>query len=155
MILEWRSLLCDFLLALILPISAFFIIKNLVYEGSTIKYYFLMGCRGLVLWGLVGLRFWISRQFYEGVPLPLWVSILILLGIAVGIWYYRKKSPIVSVFVPAYLLTVLSGFSQMTASQFGYGPRDWTGWLPLIFMVLALFSTLAGTFFLLKKENMG
>ena len=155
MILEWRSLLCDFLLALILPISAFFILKNLVYEGSTIKYYFLMGCRGLVLWGLVGLRFWISRQFYEGVPLPLWVSILILLGIAVGIWYYRKKSPIVSVFVPAYLLTVLSGFSQMTASQFGYGPRDWTGWLPLIFMVLGLFSTLAGTFFLLKKENMG
>ena len=155
MILEWRSLLCDFLLALILPISAFFILKNLVYEGSTIKYYFLMGCRGLVLWGLVGLRFWISRQFYEGVPLPLWVSILILLGIAVGIWYYRKRSPIVSVFVPAYLLTVLSGFSQMTASQFGYGPRDWTGWLPLIFMVLGLFSTLAGTFFLLKKENMG
>ena len=155
MILEWRSLLCDFLLALILPISAFFIIKNLVYEGSSIKYYFLMGLGGLVLWGLVGLRFWISRQFYEGVPLPLWVSILILLGIAVGIWYYRKKSPIVSVFVPAYLLTVLSGFSQMTASQFGYGPRDWTGWLPLIFMVLGLFSTLAGTFFLLKKENMG
>ena len=155
MILEWRSLLCDVLLALILPISAFFIIKNLVYEGSTIKSYLLMGCRDLVLWGLVGLRFWISRQFYEGVPLPLWVSILILLGIAVGIWYYRKKSPIVSVFVPAYLLTVLSGFSQMTASQFGYGPRDWTGWLPLIFMVLALFSTLAGTFFLLKKENMG
>lgn len=155
MILEWRSLLCDFLLALILPISAFFILKNLVYERSTIKYYFLMGLGGLVLWGLVGLRFWISRQFYEGVPLPLWVSILILLGIAAGIWYYRKKSPIVSVFVPAYLLTVLSGFSQVIASQLGYGPWDWTGWLPLIFMVLALFSTLAGTFFLLKKENMG
>ena len=153
MILEWRSLLCDFLLALILPISAFFIIKNLVYEGSTIKSYLLMGCRDLVLWGLVGLRFWISRQFYEGVPLPLWVSILILLGIAVGIWYYRKKSPIVSVFVPAYLLTVLSGFSQMTASQFGYGPRDWTGWLPLIFMVLGLFSTLIYAFSLLKKKN--
>ena len=49
MILEWRSLLCDFLLALILPISAFFIIKNLVYEGSSIKYYFLMGLGGLVL----------------------------------------------------------------------------------------------------------
>ena len=155
MILEWRSLLCDFLLALILPSSAFFILKNLVYEGSTVKYYFLMGTWGLSFVGLIILRFWISRQFYEGVPLPLWVSILILLGIAVGIWYYRKKSPIVSVFVPAYLLTVLSGFSQMTASQFGYGPRDWTGWLPLIFMVLGLFSTLAGTFFLLKKENMG
>lgn len=153
MILEWRSLLCDFLLALILPISAFFIIKNLVYEGSTIKSYLLMGCRDLVLWGLVGLRFWISRQFYEGVPLPLWVSILILLGIAVGIWYYRKKSPIVSVFVPAYLLTVLSGFSQVIASQLGYGPWDWTGWLPLIFMVLGLFSTLIGAFSLLKKKN--
>ena len=152
MILEWRSLLCDFLLALILPSSAFFILKNLVYEGSTIKSYLLMGCRGLVLWGLVGLRFWISRQFYEGVPLPLWVSILILLGIAVGIWYYRKKSPIVYVFVPAYLLTVLSGFSQVTASQFGYGPRDWTGWLPLIFMVLGLFSTLIDAFSLLKKR---
>lgn len=111
-----------------------------------------MGCRGLVLWGLVGLRFWISRQFYEGVPLPLWVSILILLGIAVGIWYYRKKLPIVYVFVPAYLLTVLSGFSQVTASQFGYGPRDWTGWLPLIFMVLGLFSTLIGVFSLLRKR---
>ena len=134
------------------PALLFFILKNLVYEGSTIKYYFLIECRGLVLWGLVGLRFWISRQFYEGVPLPLWISILILLGIAVGIWYYRKKSPIVYVFVPAYLLTVLSGFSQVAASQFGYGPRDWTGWLPLIFMVLGLFSTLIGAFFLLKKE---
>lgn len=153
MILEWRSLLCDFLLALILPSSAFFIIKNLVYEGSSIKYYFLMGLGGLVLWGLVGLRFWISRQFYEGVPLPLWVSILILLGIAAGIWYYRKKSSIVYVFVPAYLLTVLSGFSQVTASQFGYGTGNWTGWLPLIFMVLGLFSTLIGAFSLLKKKN--
>ncbi|UTI56668.1 hypothetical protein [Streptococcus suis] len=114
----------------------------------------LMGMWGLSFVGLVGLRFWISRQFYEGVPLSLWASILILLGIAVGIWYYRKKSPIVSVFVPAYLLTVLSGFSQLLASQFGYGPQDWTGWLPLLFMVLAFFSTLAGIFFLLKKENM-
>ncbi|MFI3144412.1 hypothetical protein [Streptococcus suis] len=43
----------------------------------------------------------------------------------------------------------------LTEYQFGYGPRDWTGWLPLLFMVLALFSTFAGTFFLLKKENMG
>ena len=47
MILEWRSLLCDFLLALILPSSAFFILKNLVYERSTVKYYFLMGTWGL------------------------------------------------------------------------------------------------------------
>ncbi len=153
MILEWRSLLCDFLLALILPISAFFIIKNLVYEGSTIKSYLLMGTWGLSFVGLIILRFWISRQFYEGIPLPLWASILILLGLAVGIWYYRKKSPIVSVFVPAYLLTVLSGFSQVTASQFSYGPRDWTGWLPLIFMVLGLFSILIGAFSLLKKKN--
>ncbi|HEM5166551.1 DUF1048 domain-containing protein [Streptococcus parasuis] len=154
MVLEWRGLLCDLLLALILPSSAFFILKNLVYEPSKNKSYLLMGMWGLSFVGLVGLRFWISRQFYEGVPLPLWASILILLGIAVGIWYYRKKSPIVSVFVPAYLLTVLSGFSQLLASQFGYGPQDWTGWLPLLFMVLAFFSTLAGTFFLLKKENM-
>lgn len=152
MILEWRSLLCDFLLALILPISAFFIIKNLVYEGSTIKSYLLMGTWGLSFVGLIILRFWISRQFYEGIPLPLWASILILLGLAVGIWYYRKRSPIVYVFVPAYLLTVLSGFSQVTASQFGYGPGNWTGWLPLIFMVLGLFSTLIGALSLLKKR---
>lgn len=153
MVLEWRGLLCDLLLALILPSSAFFILKNLVYERSKIKSYLLMGTWGLSFVGLIILRFWISRQFYEGIPLPLWASILILLGLAVGIWYYRKRSPIVSVFVPAYLLTVLSGFSQVIASQLGYGPRDWTGWLPLIFMVLALFSTLAGTFFLLKKKN--
>ena len=153
MILEWRSLLCDVLLALILPSSAFFILKNLVYERSKIKSYLLMGTWGLSFVGLIILRFWISRQFYEGIPLPLWASILILLGLAVGIWYYRKRSPIVSVFVPAYLLTVLSGFSQVIASQLGYGPRDWTCWLPLIFMVLGLFSTLIGAFSLLKKKN--
>ena len=153
MVLEWRGLLCDLLLALILPISAFFILKNLVYERSKIKSYLLMGTWGLSFVGLIILRFWISRQFYEGIPLPLWASILILLGLAVGIWYYRKRSPIVSVFVPAYLLTVLSGFSQVIASQLGYGPWDWTGWLPLIFMVLGLFSTLIGAFSLLKKKN--
>ena len=152
MILEWRGLLCDVLLALILPSSAFFILKNLVYERSKIKSYLLMGTWGLSFVGLIILRFWISRQFYEGIPLPLWASILILLGLAVGIWYYRKRSPIVSVFVPAYLLTVLSGFSQVIASQLGYGPWDWTGWLPLIFMVLGLFSTLIGAFSLLKKR---
>ncbi|HEM5975683.1 TPA: hypothetical protein U2B24_000622 [Streptococcus suis] len=150
--LEWRGFLCDLLLGLLLPSSAFFILKSLVYEPSKIKSYLIMGVWGVSFVGLVGLRFWISRQFYGGVPLPLWASILILLGIAVGIWYYRKKSPIVYVFVPAYLLTVLSGFSQVIASQFGYGPRDWTGWLPLIFMVLALITTLVGTFFILKKE---
>ena len=87
MILEWRGLLCDVLLALILPSSAFFILKNLVYERSKIKSYLLMGTWGLSFVGLIILRFWISRQFYEGIPLPLWASILILLGLAVGIWY--------------------------------------------------------------------
>ncbi|WP_244228965.1 hypothetical protein [Streptococcus suis] len=153
MVLEWRGLLCDLLLALILPSSAFFILKNLVYERSKIKSYLLMGTWGLSFVGLIVLRFWISRQFYEGVPLPLWASLLIILGIAAGLFYYRSKSAIVDTLIPAYVLTVFSGFSQLLASQFGYGPRDWTGWLPLLFMLLALFSTLIGTFFLLKKEN--
>ncbi|AER19821.1 DUF1129 domain-containing protein [Streptococcus suis] len=155
MVLEWRGLLCDLLLALILPSSAFFILKNLVYERSKIKFYLLMGMWGLSFVGLVGLRFWISRQFYESLPLPLWASLLVILGVAAGLFYYRSKSAIVDTLIPAYVLTVLSGFSQLLASQFGYGPQDWTGWLPLLFMVLAFFSTLAGTFFLLKKENMG
>ncbi|MFM0584139.1 hypothetical protein [Streptococcus suis] len=155
MVLEWRGLLCDLLLALILPSSAFFILKNLVYERSKIKSYLLMGMWGLSFVGLIILRFWISRQFYESLPLPLWASLLIILGIAAGLFYYRSKSAIVDTLIPAYVLTVLSGFSQLLASQFGYGPYDWTGWLPLLFMVLAFFSTLVGTFFLLKKENMG
>lgn len=155
MVLEWRGLLCDLLLALILPSSAFFILKNLVYERSKIKSYLLMGMWGLSFVGLVGLRFWISRQFYEGISLPLRASLLVILGIAAGLFYYRSKSAIVDTLIPAYVLTVLSGFSQLLASKFGYGPQDWTGWLPLLFMVLAFFSTIAGTFFLLKKENMG
>ncbi|WP_238141478.1 hypothetical protein [Streptococcus suis] len=155
MVLEWRGLLCDLLLALILPSSAFFILKSLVYERSKIKSYLLMGTWGLSFVGLIILRFWISRQFYEGVPLPLWASLLIILGIAAGLFYYRSKSAIVDTLIPAYVLTVLSGYSQVIASQLGYGPHDWTGWLPLLFMVLAFFSTLTGTFFLLKKENMG
>lgn len=105
--------------------------------------------------GLIVLRFWISRQFYEGILLPLWASLLVILGIVAGLFYYRSKSAIVDTLIPAYMLTVLSGFSQLLASQFGYGPQDWTGWLPLLFMGLAFFSTLAGTFFLLKKENVG
>ncbi|HFI0631876.1 TPA: hypothetical protein ACGO4G_000413 [Streptococcus suis] len=153
MVLEWRGLLCDLLLALILPSSAFFILKNLVYERSKIKSYLLMGTWGLSFVGLIVLRFWISRQFYEVIPLPLWASLLVILGIVAGLFYYRSKSAIVDTLIPAYVLTVLSGFSQLLASQFGYGPQDWTGWLPLLFMVLAFFSTLAGTFFLLKKEN--
>ena len=155
MVLEWRGLLCDLLLALILPSSAFFILKNLVYERSKIKSYLLMGTWGLSFVGLIVLRFWISRQFYEGISLPLWASLLIILGIAAGLFYYRSKSAIVDTLIPAYVLTVLSGYSQVIASQLGYGPHDWTGWLPLLFMVLAFFSTLTGTFFLLKKENMG
>lgn len=155
MVLEWRGLLCDLLLALILPSSAFFILKNLVYERSKIESYLLMGTWGLSFVGLIVLRFWISRQFYEGVPLPLWASLLVILGIAAGFFYYRSKSAIVDALIPTYVLTVLSGFSQLLASQFGYGPQDWTGWLPLLFMVLAFFSTLAGIFFLLKKENVG
>lgn len=155
MVLEWRGLLCDLLLALILPSSAFFILKNLVYERSKIRSYLLMGTWGLSFVGLIVLRFWISRQFYESLPLPLWASLLIILGIVAGLFYYRSKSAIVDTLIPGYVLTVLSGFSQLLAGQFGYGPQDWTGWLPLLFMVLAFFSTLAGTFFLLKKENMG
>ncbi|WP_321538166.1 hypothetical protein [Streptococcus suis] len=155
MVLEWRGLLCDLLLALILPSSAFFILKNLVYERSKIKSYLLMGTWGVSFVGLIVLRFWISRQFYEGLSLPLWASLLVILGIVAGLFYYRSKSAIVDTLIPAYVLTVLSGFSQLLASKFGYGPQDWTGWLPLLFMVLAFFSTLAGTFFLLKKENVG
>ncbi|MEG3265182.1 hypothetical protein [Streptococcus suis] len=152
MVVEWQGLLCDLLIALILPSSAFFILKNLVYERSKIKTYLLMGMWGLSFVGLIILRFWISRQFYEGVPLPLWSSLLVILGIAAGLFYYRSKLALVDTLIPAYVLTVLSGFSQLLASQFGYGPQDWTGWLPLIFMFLALITTLVGTFFILKKE---
>ncbi|MFI3056540.1 MULTISPECIES: DUF1129 domain-containing protein [Streptococcus] len=155
MVLEWRGLLCDLFLALILPSSAFFILKNLVYERSKIKSYLLMGTWGLSFVGLIVLRFWISRQFYEGIPLPLWGSLLVILGIVAGLFYYRSKSAILDTLIPASVLTVLSGFSQLLVSQFGYGSQDWTGWLPLLFMVFAFFSTLAGTFFLLKKENVG
>ncbi|MGU7966128.1 hypothetical protein ACS6YB_07175 [Streptococcus suis] len=152
MVLEWRGLLCDLLLALILPSSAFFILKNLVYERSKIKSYLLMGTWGLSFVGLIVLRFWISRQFFEGMSMPLWSSLLVILGIAVGLFYYRSKSALVDTLIPAYVLVVISGLSQVIAAQFGYGPRDWTGWLPLIFMVLALITTLVGTFFILKKE---
>lgn len=152
MVVEWQGLLCDLLIALILPSSAFFILKNLVYEPSKIKSYLMMGTWGVSFVVLIVLRFWISRQFYEGVPLPLWASLLVILGIAAGLFYYRSKSAIVDTLIPAYVLTVFSGFSQLLASQFGYGPQDWTGWLPLIFMFLALITTLVGTFFILKKE---
>lgn len=152
MVVEWQGLLCDLLIALILPSSAFFILKNLVYEPSKINSYLMMGTWGVSFVVLIVLRFWISRQFYEGVPLPLWASLLVILGIAAGLFYYRSKSAIVDTLIPAYVLTVFSGFSQLLASQFGYGPQDWTGWLPLIFMFLALITTLVGTFFILKKE---
>ncbi|WP_238600843.1 hypothetical protein [Streptococcus suis] len=152
MVLEWRGLLCDLFLALILPSSAFFILKNLVYERSKIKSYLLMGTWGLSFVGLIVLRFWISRQFYEGIPLPLWGSLLVILGIVAGLFYYRSKSAILDTLIPASVLTVLSGFSQLLVSQFGYGSQDWTGWLPLLFMVFALITTLVGTFFILKKE---
>ncbi|WP_029743453.1 DUF1129 domain-containing protein [Streptococcus suis] len=155
MVVEWQGLLCDLLIALILPSSAFFILKNLVYEPSKIKSYLMMGTWGVSFVVLIVLRFWISRQFFEGMSMPLWSSLLVILGIAVGLFYYRSKLALVDTLIPAYVLTVLSGFSQLLASQFGYGPQDWTGWMPLLFMVLAFFSTLAGTFFLLKKENMG
>ncbi|CYU61695.1 hypothetical protein [Streptococcus suis] len=155
MVVEWQGLLCDLLIALILPSSAFFILKNLVYEPSKIKSYLMMGTWGVSFVVLIVLRFWISRQFFEGMSMPLWSSLLVILGIAVGLFYYRSKLALVDTLIPAYVLVVISGLSQVIAAQFGYGPQDWTGWLPLLFMVLAFFSTLAGTFFLLKKENMG
>lgn len=152
MMVEWQGLLCDLLIALILPSSAFFILKNLVYERSKIKSYLMMGTWGVSFVVLIVLRFWISRQFFEGMSMPLWSSLLVILGIAVGLFYYRSKLALVDTLIPAYVLVVISGLSQVIAAQFGYGPRDWTGWLPLIFMFLALITTLVGTFFILKKE---
>lgn len=151
-VVEWQGLLCDLLIALILPSSAFFILKNLVYEPSKIKSYLMMGTWGVSFVVLIVLRFWISRQFFEGMSMPLWSSLLVILGIAVGLFYYRSKSALVDTLIPAYVLVVISGLSQVIAAQFGYVPRDWTGWLPLIFMFLALITTLVGTFFILKKE---
>lgn len=151
--LEWRGFLCDLLLGLLLPSSAFFILKSLVYEPSKLKAGLVMGAWGLLFVGTVGLRFWISQQFYEGITLPLWVSVLILLGIAAGIWYYRMDKVIKYTMIPAYVCLVLSGFSQVIASQFGYGPRDWTGWLPLIFMGISFLSTIIGVTVILKKDR--
>lgn len=152
MVVEWQGLLCDLLIALILPSSAFFILKNLVYEPSKIKSYLMMGTWGVSFVVLIVLRFWISRQFFEGMSMPLWSSLLVILGIAVGLFYYRSKLALVDTLIPAYVLVVISGLSLVSAAQFGYGPRDWTGWLPFIFMFLAPITTLVGTFFILKKE---
>ncbi|WP_227986672.1 hypothetical protein [Streptococcus ruminantium] len=152
--LEWRSLLCDLLIGFMLPSSAFFILKNLVYEPSKAKARFVIGIWSILVLGIIGLRIWLSRQFYEFIHLPFWVSVLILVGIAAGIWYYRKKTSIIHVFMPSYILTVLSGFSQLVATHFGYGERDWTGWLPLGFIGLALISSLLGALYMLKKDEL-
>ncbi len=54
----------------------------------------MMGTWGVSFVVLIVLRFWISRQFFEGVPLPLWASLLVILGIAAVLFYYRSKSAI-------------------------------------------------------------
>ncbi|MCQ9322536.1 hypothetical protein, partial [Staphylococcus aureus] len=116
MVVEWQGLLCDLLIALILPSSAFFILKNLVYEPSKIKSYLMMGTWGVSFVVLIVLRFWISRQFFEGMSMPLWSSLLVILGIAVGLFYYRSKLALVDTLIPAYVLVVISGLSQVIAA---------------------------------------
>lgn len=149
------GLICDIVLALILPALAFYLLKGLIYSISKAHLLLTYIGFGLVFVGVIVFRWWLARYAEVTVyPLPMWLSLLGVLGFGLGLYAYRQEAFLRYTFLPTYVILLLAGFWKMGLDAAQLAPNHFWSWVQVGFVLLAPLATMLGLpLYYLRREK--
>lgn len=153
--LEPIGVVCDVLIALILPAVAFYLLKGLIYTTSKVRALVTYIGFGGLFAGLLFFRWWLARYVEMTVyPLSTVPSLLVVAGFGLALFYYRKEKLFHYTFVLPYLVLVVSGFGRMGLDAAQIPVTHWLDWLHAGFVFLApVLGMLGSIFYILWKDK--
>lgn len=141
--LNWIDLLCDSLLAFLLPAGIMLLLRNLIYQTSKLKIWATYIGFPLVYVGiLVGRAFLLSDE--ADLLLTGWTSLVPVVLIGLALLYYRKEKLVSHVFLPTYGLMLAGGILNLVMTV--------PAWLNLVLVILPAVVFWIGTMVLLVRK---
>ena len=141
---NWLALVCDSLLAFLLPAGIMLLLRNLIYQTSKLKIWATYIGFTLVYVAFLAGRFTLLPDGTD-VSLTGWASLIPVLLIGLALLFFQKEKLVRYVFLPTYLLIALSGVIHMTMTV--------PIWLNLVLLILPAMAFWIGTAVLLMKKE--
>ena len=141
---NWLALVCDSLLAFLLPAGIMLLLRNLIYQTSKLKIWATYIGFPLVYVAILAGRFILLPDGTD-ISLTGWTSLIPVLLIGLALLFFQKEKLVRYVFLPTYLLIALSGVIHMTMTV--------PIWLNLVLLILPAMAFWIGTAVLLMKKE--
>lgn len=141
---NWFALVCDSLLAFLLPAGIMLLLRNLIYQTSKLRIWATYIGFPLVYVAILASRFILLPDGAD-ISLTGWTSLIPVLLIGLALLFFHKEKLVRYVFLPTYLLIVLSGVVHMTMTV--------PVWLNLLLVILPTMAFGIGTAVLLVRKR--
>lgn len=141
---NWLALVCDSLLAFLLPAGIMLLLRNLIYQTSKLKIWATYIGFPLVYVAILAGRFILLPDGTD-ISLTGWTSLIPVLLIGLALLFFQKEKLVRYVFLPTYLLIALSGVIHMIMTV--------PILLNLVLLILPAMAFWIGTAVLLMKKE--
>ena len=141
---NWLALVCDSLLAFLLPAGIMLLLRNLIYQTSKLKIWATYIGFPLVYVAILAGRF-ILLSYGTDISLTGWTSLIPVLLIGLALLFFQKEKLVRYVFLPTYLFMVVGGVANMVMTV--------PVWLNLVLLILPAMAFWIGTAVLLVRKE--
>ncbi len=141
---NWLALVCDSLLAFLLPAGIMLLLGNLIYQTSKLKIWATYIGFPLVYVAILAGRFTLLPDGTD-ISLTGWTSLIPVLLIGLALLFFQKEKLVRYVFLPTYLFMVVGGVANMVMTV--------PVWLNLVLLILPAMAFWIGTAVLLMKKE--
>mgnify|MGYP000010430730 FL=1 len=141
---NWLALVCDSLLAFLLPAGIMLLLRNLIYQTSKLKIWATYIGFPLVYVAILAGRFILLPDGTD-ISLTGWASLIPVLLIGLALLFFQKEKLVRYVFLPTYLFMVVGGVANMVMTV--------PVWLNLMLLILPAMAFWIGTAVLLMKKE--
>ncbi|NQP59660.1 hypothetical protein HO913_10190 [Streptococcus suis] len=141
---NWLALVCDSLLAFLLPAGIMLLLRNLIYQTSKPKILGTYIGFPLVYVAILAGRF-ILLPDGSDISLTGWTSLIPVLLIGLALLFFQKEKLVCYVFLPTYLFMIVGGVLHMVITV--------PVWLNLVLVILPAMAFWIGSAVLLVRKK--
>ncbi|HEM6248317.1 TPA: hypothetical protein U2C53_000443 [Streptococcus suis] len=141
---NWLALVCDSLLAFLLPAGIMLLLRNLIYQTSKLKIWATYIGFPLVYVAILAGRFILLPDGTD-ISLTGWTSLIPVLLIGLALLFFQKEKLVRYVFLPSYLFMMVGGVVNMVMTV--------PVWLNLVLLILPAMAFWIGTAVLLMRKE--
>ncbi|NQN92263.1 hypothetical protein HO995_09785 [Streptococcus suis] len=141
---NWLALVCDSLLAFLLPAGIMLLLRNLIYQTSKPKIWATYIGFPLVYVAILAGRFILLPDGTD-ISLTGWTSLIPVLLIGLALLFFQKEKLVRYVFLPTYLFMIVGGVVNMVMTV--------PVWLNLMLVILPAMAFWIGSAVLLVRKG--